>query len=59
MIEKDGVKNTSLKGTGKNKIVDGKWTKENIARAKKVMKDNFEEINSIIRTEETAARSAL
>ena len=44
-----------LKSVCKWEIIDGKWTEERIAKAEKAVKDNFEEINNLIRAEKTAA----
>jgi hypothetical protein len=48
-----------LRSVCKWEIMDGKWSEDRIARAQKVVEDNFDEINRIIRMEETAAHSTI
>jgi hypothetical protein len=48
-----------LNSVCKWEIIDGEWTEEKTERAKKVVEDNFEEISSLIRAEETAAYSTV
>jgi hypothetical protein len=47
-----------LKSVCKWEVIDGEWTEERIARARKVVEDNIEEINSLIRAEEATAHPA-
>jgi len=56
MINEDTFKKTNFKGGHTGEIVDGTWTGERVARAKRVVENNLEEINSLIRGEKEEAR---